>query len=226
MHVHTHASMHTHTHIHTHTYIHTHIHTHKHTHNYMHAHMGSMLLLFLNFWQSCFCQHSHPDEPFIQTARTRSSCCREISIFRLWSCEMLNPVCKSHFPCVQDSGFPEINHTAQFSWSSPPCTLILGERELPWPAWPWTDGHGDCGQQVSFCPKQYDLEQRVMETIASRWAFCPEQCDLEQKVMETIASRWVFLPEQHSLKQMAMKTVSSKSVLFWAVRTGTDDQGK
>ena len=152
MHTHMHACAYPckHAHTYTHTHIHTHIHTHKHTHNYMHAHMGSMLLLFLNFWQSCFCQHSHPDEPLIQTARRRSSCCREISIFRLWSCEMLNPVCKSHFPCVQDSGFPEINHTAQFSWSSPPCTLILGERELPWPAWPWTDGHGDCGQQVSF----------------------------------------------------------------------------
>ena len=105
-----------------------------------------------------------------------------------WRCWIL--FIRIIFTCVEDSGFPEVHHTAQFSWSSSPCTVVLGERELPWTAQPWRDGHGDCQQQVSVLSSltltcHGDCQQQV--SVLSSETVTLKRCS------RRLASRWVFV---------------------------------
>ena len=141
---------------------------------------------------------------------------------------MLNFIYQNHFTCVEDSGFPEVHHTAQFSWSSSPCTVVLGERELPWTAQPWRDGHGDCQQQVSVlssltltchgdCQQQVSVLssetvtlKRCSRRLASRWVFVLSSVILNNH--GDLASRSVFVLSSVTLNSHANKP-ADESVL-------------
>ena len=187
-------------------------------HMNMHVHVSSCFVLcvcvcaFFYFWPKSFFSRTftssrwatHPD------SLTRSF---QIAPWKLpssdcnyWRCWILFI---SHFTCVEDSGFPEVHHTAQFSWSSSPCTVILGERELPWTAQPWRDGHGDCQQQVSVCPEQCDLEQSWRLSAAGE---CPEQLDLDQSQRLSAAGE---CPEQLDLDQSRRLSAAGECSEQW-----------